>query len=167
MLVLSRGERQSVVIGDAITMTIERIGESGDGRKVAGAVVRLGFEAPRYVSICRNELLSRRQSALADHGTGRRKEPRPGRVVGISGIVMHARIQVPRKVPVSHNGKPTVGRDLEEAEGGSPKTEYCIACYEEDRITICNNISIAVLDFHRFACTDASPPMAPQDTAGS
>lgn len=167
MLVLSRGERQSVVIGDAITMTVERLGKIDDGLKAAGTVVQLGFDAPRYVSIHRNELLSERQPALVGSGTGRRKQPRPGRVVAIPGVVLHARIQVPRKVPVSHNGKTIVGSDLEEVEGGGLKTEYHIACHEDDRITICNNISIAVLHFHRFVYTDASPRMSPQDLAKS
>ena len=70
------------------------------------------------------------------------------------------RIQVPRKVPVCHNGTPTVGYDLEEGFGGEthgPKTVHHVTCHKEDRITICNNIIIAALDFRRFVFSEHSP----------
>jgi carbon storage regulator CsrA len=47
MLVLSRKETERVVIGDDIVITIVR---------VAGSKVRIGIEAPRGVSIRREEL---------------------------------------------------------------------------------------------------------------
>ena len=47
MLVLSRKKRESIVIDDRITVTIIH---------VQGNTIRLGIEAPREVSIRRNEL---------------------------------------------------------------------------------------------------------------
>ena len=49
MLVLSRKENQSVIIGEGIEVTIARI-----SRKM----VRIGISAPRYVPIYRKELAS-------------------------------------------------------------------------------------------------------------
>lgn len=47
MLVLTRGERQSVTIGDNIVVTINRVN---------GKYVKVGIEAPSDVSIRRTEL---------------------------------------------------------------------------------------------------------------
>ena len=47
MLVLSREERQSIRLGDDITVTIVRL--SGDQ-------VRLGIDAPREIRVLRDEL---------------------------------------------------------------------------------------------------------------
>ena len=47
MLVLSRKERQSIRLGDDITVTIVRL--SGDQ-------VRLGIDAPREIRVLRDEL---------------------------------------------------------------------------------------------------------------
>lgn len=149
MLVLSRGERQSVVIGDEIKMTVEQIAESNSGRKVFGATVRFGFEAPRYVSVCRNELLPKPRRAGAPGATAQRKQRLSGQIVTLPDVVMRLRIQVPQKVPVSYNGAPTAGQ-RPRGRHADLETVYHITCRKEDRITICNNICIAVLDFHRF-----------------
>ncbi len=164
MLILSRAARQSVVIGDAITMTVERIAESDDGQRVRGATVRFGFEAPRYVSVCRNELLPKPPQPDKPARVTQRRQRQSGQVVGLSDVVMGLRIQVPRKVPVSHNGTRTVGYHLDEEEDSSPKTVHHITCHKNDRITICNNICIAVLDFQRFVCNEPGPSHATADT---
>ena len=163
MLILSRGARQSVVIGDAITMTVERIAESDDGQRVRGATVRFGFEAPRYVSVCRNELLPKPPRPDKPARVAQRRQRQAGQIVGLSDVVTRLRIQVPRKVPVSHNGTRTVGDPLDEGHGG-PKTVHYITCHKNDRITICNNICIAVLDFQRFVCSEPGPSHAAAET---
>jgi len=56
VLVLGRSKLQSVFVGDEITLTVEEICDSGDGQRIFGATVRLGFQAPKYVPICRGEL---------------------------------------------------------------------------------------------------------------
>ena len=160
MLVLGRGKRQSVVIGDEITLTVEEVCDSGDGGRIFGGTVRLGFQTPRYVSIYRSELRAKRPRATHTGGTARRTQPRAGQLVALSDAQVRLRIQVPRKVPVCHNGTPTVGHDSEEGFDGethSPKTVHHVTCQKEDRITICNNITIAALDFHRFVFSDPSP----------
>jgi carbon storage regulator len=61
MLVLSRKPLQSVIIGSDIKVTVIRVERNQ---------VRIGIEAPRGVSILRDELvdLSRNQSAADDAG---------------------------------------------------------------------------------------------------
>ena len=160
MLVLGRGKRQSVVIGDEITLTVEEIYDSGDGRRIFGATVRLGFQTPRYVSIYRSELCAKRPPSTRTGGTTQRAQPRTGELVELSGAEVRLRIQVPRKVPVCHNGTPTVGRDSKEGFGDethSPKTVHHVTCHKDDRITICNNITIAALNFHRFVFSEHAP----------
>jgi sRNA-binding carbon storage regulator CsrA len=118
MLVLRRGKRQSVVIGDQITVTVEDFNDAGDGRRLFGATVGLGFEMPRYVSVYRDELRARRSSGPHSGKDAPPKQPRPGNLVEVSDAVVRLRIQVPRKVPVRHNGTPTVGHDMEEGADG-------------------------------------------------
>lgn len=55
MLVLSRKESERLVIDENIVITVVRI---------AGGGVRLGIEAPREVSIRREELLARPEPRL-------------------------------------------------------------------------------------------------------
>jgi len=79
-------------------------------------------------------------------------QPRTGEIVDLSDAQVRLRIQVPRKVPVRHNGTPTVGLDLEErfdGEDRSSKAVHHITCHKNDQIAICNNIIIAALGFHR------------------
>ena len=149
MLVLRRGKHESVVIGDEILLTVEGFHDEADGRELLGATVRFGFEMPRYIDVCREELRSRRR-----HGTPSRrpvppKKPRPGELVEVSGAVVRLRIVVPRKVPVCHNGAATIGCEVDMPENGT-KTVHVVTCRNEDRITICNNISVAALGCHRF-----------------
>ena len=153
MLVLGRRKHQSVVIGDEITLTVEEICDSGDGQRIFGATVRLGFQTPQYVSICRSELYANKRHAAGSEGAAHRPPPRTGKLVEISNAQVRLRIQVPRKVPVCHNGTPTVGCDSEErldGETASSKTTHRVTCLKDDRISICNNITIAALDFHRL-----------------
>ena len=159
MLVLGRGKHQSVIIGDEITLTVEDICGSGDGRHILGAKVRLGFQMPRSISICRSELRSKRPDATHTDRSARREHLRTDDIVELSDAQVQLRIQVPRKVPVCHNGTPTVGHDTEEDFGGEtqrPKTVHHITCHKEDRIAICYNIIIAALDFSRCVSCEHS-----------
>jgi len=160
MLVLGRRKRQSVVIGDEITLTVEEICDSGDGRHIFGATVRLGFQTPPYVSICRGELRAKRPRAAHTEQVARRARPQTGEVVKVSDAQVRLRVQVPRKVPVCHNGTPTVGRDSQEGPGGEPHGStavHHVTCSKDDRIAICNNITIAALDFRRFVPSEYHP----------
>ncbi|HUT12581.1 MAG TPA: carbon storage regulator [Thermoguttaceae bacterium] len=155
MLVLRRKQRESVILGDEVTLTVEEI-RGGDGQRLFGATVRLGFEAPRHVSICRSELCVK---GSPTGGPGRRAEPaepQAGRLVEIPGAEARMRILVPRKIPVCCNGTPIAGLDREERfdrATRTPKTAYEVTCRKEDRITICSNIIIATFDFHYFVFT--------------
>ncbi len=153
MLVLSRGKRESVVIGDEITLTVEEIAGQSDGRHILGATVRLGFQTPRYVSIYRSELRPRRAAAGNHPQAGQRtceQKADRGEVVRLTDAAVRLRIQVPRKVPVCHNGTPTVGQDTEGGEAHPPGTVHHVTCHKDDQIAICNNITISPLEFHRF-----------------
>ena len=57
MLVLTRKKRESIVIDDRVTVTILH---------VQGNTIRLGIEAPREVSVRRNELASRPKQAAPE-----------------------------------------------------------------------------------------------------
>lgn len=156
MLVLRRKKHESVILGDEVTLTVEEIC-GGDGQRISGATMRLGFESPSYVSICRSEL---RASASRAVRTGRRPRPaeaRPGKLVEVSDAQARLRVEVPQKIPVRCNGTPTVGVDSQERLDGAiqaSKKVHHITCHKADRITICNNITIAALNFHRFVFSE-------------
>ena len=42
-------------------------------------------------------------------------------------------------------------------ENGAAIGVYRLTCHKEDRVTICNNIVIATLDFRRFVAREAVP----------
>jgi sRNA-binding carbon storage regulator CsrA len=152
MLVLRRKRHESVILGDEVTLTVEEIC-AGDGQRIFGATMRLGFQSPRYVSICRSELRADSSGAVRKGGRARPAQPRPGRLVEISDAQARLRVEVPPKVPVRCNGTPTVGVNSQETVGGATQSStqvYHITCRKEDRITICHNIIIAALNFHRF-----------------
>ena len=143
-----------MVIADEVTLTVEEIRGSGDGRPIFGATVLFGFQTPRHVPIYRSELLRTKGSGHAPTGrTAKPVQQRTGKLVEISDAQVRLRIQVPRKIPVRCNGSPTVGFDLEERLDGAThpaKTVHHVSCQKEDRITICSNITIAILSFKRF-----------------
>jgi sRNA-binding carbon storage regulator CsrA len=159
MLVLRRKEYESVVLADEVTLTVEEIC-GGDGQRIRGATVRLGFESPRYVCICRSELLDHRGNSHGKGpepprtgGTAKPARPRPGKVVEVSDALVRLRIQVPRKVPVcSSAARPVVLDSEERLDGATHSSEavHHVTCSKEDRITICNNITIATLEVQRF-----------------
>jgi carbon storage regulator CsrA len=160
MLVLGRRKHQSVVIGDEITLTVEEICDRGNGRRIVGAAVRLGFQTPREIPIYRSELRAKPRDAGHTGGTAKRRPPETGTLVAIPDAQVRLRIQVPQKVPVCHNGTPTVGRDSEERLDGathSPRAIHHVTCHKDDRIAICHNITIAALDFQRLVFREHNP----------
>ena len=64
MLVLSRKQDEKIIIGDSITLMVVAI---------QGDKVRLGIEAPKDVSIHREEVYQAIQRERADHETQDRK----------------------------------------------------------------------------------------------
>jgi len=58
MLVLSRKEKERIMIGEGITLTV---------LSVKGGTVRLGIEAPSDVSILRSEVAERDKAAVRQH----------------------------------------------------------------------------------------------------
>lgn len=152
MLVLRRRKHESVVLGDDVTLTVEEIC-GGNGQRIYGATVRLGFQSPRYVSIYRSELRNKGSGVTHKGRTTRPAQPRAGKLVEISDAQVRLRIQLPRKIPVCCNGTPTVELDSEETVDGAshtPKAVHHVTCHKEDRIEICHNITITALNFHRF-----------------
>jgi len=65
MLVLTRRLRESVKIGDEVTVTV--LG-------VEGGHVRLGFAAPKQVAVYREEIYERMHRELTDIAAERRRE---------------------------------------------------------------------------------------------
>ena len=59
MLVLSRKPGERIMIGDAVTITVVRIGPNN---------VRLGIDAPRDMNIVREELCGRSAEMVAHQG---------------------------------------------------------------------------------------------------
>ncbi len=159
MLVLRRRQNETVVIGDEVKLTVEDVCDGDDGHRIFGATVRFGFESPQYVTIYRGELLRKRSGAASSRKPAKPTPPRAGRTVDIPDAQVRLRIEVPYKIPVCCNGEPSVGHDPE-AENDHPprasKAVYRLTCHKDDRITICGNITIATLDFHRFVSNDPS-----------
>ena len=152
MLVLTRKKYETVVVGDEITVTVEEISDR-DGQHLSGARVRLGFQCPRQVSIERSECRARSSASSCSDGTARVAQPRPGKVSQLADAQVRLRIQVPRRVPVCLNGTPTVGLDSQPKLGDTDHhsmTLYRITCRQEDLVSICKNITVAALAFHRF-----------------
>ena len=160
MLVLGRTKFQSVLVGDEITVTVEEICDIGDGRRIFGASVQLGFQTPPYVPICRSELRSRRPGSARVCEGAPRTRPRRGEIVDLPGAQVRLRIQAPRKVPVRHNGMPTVALDshgTSRDEKGNSMAVHRVTCHKNDRIAICNNIIIATLGFRRSVSGEQDP----------
>jgi len=158
MLVLGRRKHQSVVIGDEITLTVEEICDIGNGERILGATVRLGFQTPPEIPIYRSELGVERRRKRQEGGSERRSRPRACDRVVISDAQVRLRIQVPPKVPVCLNGKPTVGvrsEDEAPADSRAARSVHRVTCRKDDRIAICNNIMISALRFHRMASSEA------------
>ena len=157
MLVLTRRERESVVLGDEIILTVDAILDH-DGRRLGGAKVRLGFECPRHVSIDRTECRVTVAHGVRAGGRPRPATPRPGHLVELAEAQVVLSIQVPRRVPVCLNGAPTVGRGAEQPPGAAqePATAvHHITCRQTDLITICKNISVAPVAFYRFVFAES------------
>ncbi|MFQ5730364.1 MAG: carbon storage regulator [Planctomycetaceae bacterium] len=66
MLVLSRKERESIVIGENITITV---------LDVRGGRVKLGIDAPTRISIQRQEIAPLRSGALAERSVPSKRPP--------------------------------------------------------------------------------------------
>lgn len=156
MLVLARRRRQSVVLGDEVIVTVEEILDA-DGQRLVGASIRLGFESPRSVSICRSELLTDRSGDTRAGGRRRPAQVRAGRTVRIPDAQVRLRIEVPPKIPVRCNGKlsrGTGGAQSTRRTTSAPKEVHHISCRAQDQITICHNIMVAAVDFVRFVFFD-------------
>lgn len=160
MLVLRRRQNETVVIGDEVTLTVEDVYDGDDGQRIYGATVRFGFESPQYISIYRGELLRTGSSSARARKPAKPTKPRTGKVVDIPDAQVRLRIEVPQKIPVCCNGKPSARMEPEakcDDEICSPRAVHHVTCHKDDRITICGNITIATLDFHRFVSNDRTP----------
>lgn len=159
MLVLRRRINESVVIGDEVTLTVEDVC-GGDGRRIFGGTVRLGFQLPRCIAVYRSELLATHRKVTHAGKKAEPARPRPGRLVEIPDAEVRLRIELPQKVPVCCNGTPTAGIDSQHRLDGATHTSkavHQIVCRKEDRITICNNITIVTVSFRRFVFAEDPP----------
>jgi sRNA-binding carbon storage regulator CsrA len=173
MLVLSRRKRQSVYVGDEITLTVEEICDSGNGDRIFSATAKLGFQTPPYVAIWRSELQARPSLDASPQRMAPQTKPRAGKIVDLADAQVRLRIQVPCKVPVCHNGTPSDGHHREEescGENHGSQTVHYITCRKNDRIAICKNIIIAAIGFQQFIPqgqeTGPIPCYAANETAG-
>lgn len=149
MLVLTRKEDESVILGDEVTVTVEEICDSDD-RVIVGARVRLGFQMPNSVAIKRAELVAKRSDFRCTNKSAAKPTPPPrGRLVDILDAAVRLRIQLPRKVPVLCNGTPTVDSSASGASNAATAS-HCVTCRKGDRITICGNITLVAAGFKRF-----------------
>ena len=152
MLVLSRRRDESVVLGDEVTVTVEEILDE-KGQRVFGAKVRLGFQSPRYVTIFRSECRNRGVNTFVPSGVIKRSRPQAGKLVELSDAWVRLKIRVPRRIPVRCNGQPVTGTESThtgDGQMGAASVVHDIVCHKEDRITICNNITVATLDVLQF-----------------
>ncbi len=152
MLVLSRRRDESVVVGDEVTVTVEEILDD-KGQRIFGAKVRLGFQSPRYVAIFRSECRERAESTFLPSGGSKRSRPQAGKLVELADAWVRLRIRVPRRIPVRCNGQPVAETESTNTNDGqtlASSVVHHIVCHKEDRITICNNITVAALDVFQF-----------------
>jgi carbon storage regulator CsrA len=159
MLVLTRKDGESVLIGDEITLTVEDVCSS-NSRDMPGTAVRLGFQAPRGVTIRRDNI--RRPGCYKRKDKAQPAYQPKGQLVRISDAKARLRIRVPPRIPVCHNATPVLAAEVDKWIGGTADASslvYRITCHQEDRITICNNIVIVALDFRLLGRrqTDAAP----------
>jgi sRNA-binding carbon storage regulator CsrA len=158
MLVLTRKVKESVLLGDEVTLTLEEICGSDDQR-ISGARARLGFEVPRYVPIIRSGFRSRQLRASWER-SDRPKRQQAGFPVDVPGATMRIRITVPKGVPVLLNNESVQGSyRLRSGDGETPTgtTEHVVSCRKEDRIRICNNMIVVVFGFQRFTRGSGQP----------
>jgi len=170
MLVLTRRKNESVIVGNDVKMTFlgVRIGET----TVAGAQVRLGFEAPKEVPIQRQEMFDRKKSKSSSRSYGS-KPNITGKKQPIRDAVVLLQFQVPQEISIHcsracedetghrHIVSPcrteSISADQEHALGPSPiRTIYC---RKEDNILIGNQLLITIIDVFRFV-KDPTPPQS-------
>jgi len=157
MLVLTRREGEEVVLGDEVTVTVEQIC-GADGQRIYGARARFGFELPRYVSVRRGEWRPKSPTAGPKNRHGSAPPPvREGSLVAIPSAAVRLRIQVPQKIPVCLNGSPTAGREAAEKAERNATVVHHVTCRQEDRITICRNMTVVTTGFEIFVWHKSQP----------
>ena len=170
MLVLTRRINDSVIVGNDVKMTFlgVRIGET----TVAGAQVKLGFEAPKEVSIQRQEMFDRMKSKSSSRSYGS-KPNIAGKIQPIRDAVVLLQFQVPQEISihcsrtcedasghrqiVSACRTESISADQEHALNPSPIR--IINCLKEDNILIGNQLLITIVDVFRFV-KDPTPPQS-------
>lgn len=107
MLVLSRSKHEAIFVGSDVKVTLlgVRVGEAA----VGGAKVKFGFQAPRDVSIQREEVLALMQSKTssgASSGSQRPKQNIAGTIHPVPDAVVQVQIEAPPEVPI-HCSRPS------------------------------------------------------------
>ena len=164
MLVLSRIRNETVLVGDDIEVTVLEV--RVDGEHQHDLRVRLGFEAPRDVTILRHEVAARKASSKSKSPRGT-PPPRPemrGYLLEIPNATIRLKIQLPAGLAVHHS------MDSSEADGSRPRMESFrpksppssdasagdaaawleLSCRKNDRILVGENLTIVIVGVRRF-----------------
>ena len=182
MLVLSRGRNEAVVVGNDVKVTVLdiRIGETEVGR----GRVRLGFEAPKEVSIQRQEVFDRMKTKtsgssgtkpdMAQYQRSCQAAPSRTAIVGkrqpLRDAAVRLQIQAPPEISIHcsrASGKtpghrrivppcPTESISADQDHALGLPSIRVINCRKEDNILIGNQLLITIVDVFRFVAD--SPP---------
>ena len=172
MLVLSRGRNEAVIIGNDVKVTVLdiRIGEAA----VGGVQVRLGFQAPKEVSIQRQEVFNRMKSKTSS-GSHRPKLDIAGKLQPVRDAAVRLQIQAPPEISIhcsraSENTSgyrrivppcPTESISADQNHALSLPPMRIINCRKEDIILIGNQLLITIVGVFRFIADPAPSRIGP------
>lgn len=172
MLVLSRSRNEVVIVGNDVKVTVLdiRIGEA----VVGGARVRLGFQAPKEVSIKRQELFDNMKSKTSSR-SHRPKLVIVGKSQPVRDAAVRLQIQVPPEISIhcSRASEDTSGHrcivppcptesisaDQDHTLGLPPMR--VIDCRKDDNILIGNQLLITIVGVFRFVADRAPSRSGP------
>jgi len=166
MLVLSRGPRESVLVGETIRVMPLAITEADDETPLHDARVRLGFVAPKDVTILREEVARRMASGSGGRPSSSpsRRKALPGYTEEIPDVRVRLQLSYPPQTAVhlsrcANTGgakHPTLQTFPPAADGnvGDGPASLEIVCRKNDSLLI-GHVTIVVVEVCRFICTAA------------
>ena len=164
MLILSREINESVLVGDDIRVVPIRFDHLAE--PVGDARVRIGFRAPRDVTILREEVAARNAAPDRPAKGGRPfRKQLPGYTVEVPDVTVGLRIVYPSTLTVHHHKLSLVHAGAAKAMVSFPPTTPSreatetipsatleIECGKDDSILV-GNVTIIIVDIRRYVKT--------------
>lgn len=165
MLILSRGIGECVLIGDDVEVIPAELRHGED--RLSQAQVRLGFRAPRDVTILRSEVALR--AGRCGDGRGQpfvQRKKLAGYTVEIPDATVRLRIALPAGQVVHHHKRSLLHAGTGQAVESfrppdGPDTNVVeIECRKDDAILV-GHVTLVIVDVRRFVKT-AAPVASPR-----